>query len=412
MDKKRRVVITGIGVVAPSGIGKEAFWEALKNGKSGIKYVKCENEEKLMCLYAGIIDPWLPNQYFSKKEIHSLSRFSQFGLAACKLAVNDANLSLEQLYKINAYHKGVSLGTTTAGLDFLISQYNISQKTKKIHPYTFFIAVPNACASQIAIFTKSQATCKVFGSACAASTDAIGYGYRLIQQNQADMMFVGGSEAPNISFIINACYHGGVISKKGICRTFDKKRDGMLLGEGAGILILEELQNALDRGANIYCEIVGYGTSCDAYHMVKLIDSGEGINQMFRNAIADANIYPEEVEYINVHGTGTIANDKIETKAIKDVFGEHAYKLAISSIKPMIGHLQGAAGSVEAIATVLALHENIVPPTMNYENFDSECNLDCVPNYARSKEINVAISENFGFGEINSALVFKKYNNS
>jgi 3-oxoacyl-[acyl-carrier-protein] synthase II len=306
----------------------------------------------------------------------------------------------------------VALGTTTSGLEFMLEQYKVFNKNKQdIHPYTFSASVPNACPSIIAILTSSRGPCKVFGSACAAANDAIGYGFNIIRNQKINIMFVGGSETPLHPLIIDACSMGGIVSRKEIIAPFDKNRDGTLLGEGAGILILEELGHALNRGATIYAEVTGYGTTCDAYHIVKLLDTGESLRRAIELALQDARIYPEEVDYINAHGTATVPNDKLETMVIKNTFGKHAYKLAVSSTKSMIGHLQGAAGAVEAIATVLAIAEDTCPPTINYQTPDPECDLDYVPNKSRKKEINVALKTNSGFGGINSVLVFKKFRN-
>jgi len=408
--KEKRVVVTGLGMVAPNGIGKEKFWEAIKSGKSGIKKISKDYEEETLCRSAGVIDGWDPLKFFTEEEAYALVRFSQFGVAGCKLALSDARLSIEELKKENSYNRGVALGTTTSGLEFMLEQYMLFKKNKQaIHPYTFSASVPNACASIIAILTDSRGPCKVFGSACAAANDAIGYGFNLIRNNKIDMMFVGGSETPLHPLVINACCIGGIVSKRGIIAPFDKDRDGTLLGEGAGILVLEESSHALNRGAHIYAEVVGYATTCDAHHLVRLLDSGEGIEKAMEFALKDAHISPEEIDYINAHGTGTIPNDKLETKVIKKVFKKHAYKLAVSSTKSMIGHLQGATGALESIATVLAIDQDLLIPTINYQTPDPECDLDYVPNKARDKEINFALKTNSGFGGINSVLIFKKF---
>ena len=411
----KRCVITGLGVVAPNGIGKEKFWESIKNGNTGIKKISHYDTSHFHVRAAGAITDFNPTDFFSQETVYATVRFSQFAMVATKLGIKDANIRLKDL---NSARVGVSMGTTTGGIEFMLDQHSMYLQEKSfenVHPFVFSKTVLNAGSSMVAIMAQARGPCSTFCSACAASADAIGFGLNSIRRGETDVMLVGGSDASIHPLIMEVCYNGGMISKKvqngeiKVPQPFDKQRDGTVIGEGAAILVLEELEHAKNRGANIYAELVGYSSTCDAHHMVKILASGEEQARAILLALEDANIKPEEIGYINAHGTGTVSNDKIETQVIKSVFAEHASKIPISSTKSMTGHLFGAGAAIEAAICVLALHHGVLPPTINYETPDPECDLDYIPNTARKQAIRYALSNSFGFGGENSVLIFKKY---
>jgi 3-oxoacyl-[acyl-carrier-protein] synthase II len=364
---------------------------------------------------AGEIADFDARSFFSEEMIYSTVRFSQFALAANILALKDANLDIKNA---DSQRIGVSIGTTTGGIGFILDQQAIYIKEKSfknVHPYAFSKTVLNACSSLVAIMNQAKGPCSTFCSACAASSDAIGFGFNSIIKGDTDIMFVGGAESSIHPLMLEACFLGGMISKKAqkldinIPQPFDKNRDGTVIGEGAAILVLEEIEHAKKRNANIYAELAGYGATCDAHHMVRILSTGEESQRAIEVAIQEAGIKPEDIGYINAHGTGTISNDKIETLVIKKVFGEQATKIPISSTKSMTGHLFGAGGAIEAAICALVLKNNILPPTINYQEFDPECDLDYIPNKARDKEVEYTLSNSLGFGGENAALIFKKY---
>ncbi|WP_338781056.1 beta-ketoacyl-ACP synthase II [Metabacillus sp. FJAT-52054] len=410
--EKKRVVVTGLGAVSPLGLDVETTWENAINGVSGIKPLTRVNADDYPAKVAGEITDFDPEQYMDKKEARKMDRFTQYAVAASMMAVKDANLEITDE---NAPRVGVWVGSGIGGMETFETQHRILMEKgpKRVSPFFVPMMIPDMAAGQvsIALGAKGFNACTV--TACATGTNSIGDAYRVIERGDADVMISGGAEAP-----LSQMAFAGFSSSKALStnpdpakasRPFDAERDGFVMGEGAGILVLEELEHALARGAKIYAEIVGYGATGDAYHITAPAPGGEGGVRAMRQAIETANLKPENVDYINAHGTSTPYNDKFETLAIKEVFGDHAKKVAISSTKSMTGHLLGAAGGVEAIFAVLSIKEGIIPPTINLENPDPECDLDYVPNEARKTNVNVALSNSLGFGGHNATILFKKY---
>ncbi|TZE83383.1 beta-ketoacyl-ACP synthase II [Calorimonas adulescens] len=411
--EKKRVVITGMGVITPIGIGLDEYWNALKEGKSGIDYITKFDASEYSTRIAGEVKAFDPVDYIDKKEAKRMDRFTQFAVAATSMAIKDASLDLA---KEDSERIGVILGTGVGGIETLEDQFRVfyEKGPGKVSPFFIPMMIANMAAGQVAIIFGAKGVNETTISACASATNAIGDAFRFIQNGEADIIITGGAEAP-----ITPTAFAGFCSMKAMSthndnpkeasRPFDAERDGFVMGEGAGILILEELTHALRREARIYAEIVGYGLTADAYHITTPAPEGEGAARAMRNALNDAGISPEEVQYINAHGTSTDYNDKFETMAIKTVFKDHAYKLAVSSTKSMTGHLLGAAGGIESVATVLSIYDGFVAPTINYKTPDPECDLDYVPNTGRHIDINYAVKNNFGFGGQNASLIFKKY---
>ncbi len=410
---KRRVVITGLGAITPIGIGKNKFWESLIAGKSGIGQITAFDASSINCHIAGEVKDFEPGDFLDKKEAKRMDRFAQFAVAAAKLAFEDSGIDLE---KENKDRMGTCVGTGIGGVETLHNQYKVlfDRGPDRVSPFFVPMMIANMAAGQISIMfgLKGINTCVV--TACATGTNCIGDSFRIIAHGGADVMVAGGTEAA-----VSPIAVGGFASMKALStrndeperasRPFDKDRDGFVMGEGAGIVILEELEHAVKRGAHIYAEVVGYGSNADAYHVTAPAPEGLQASKCMQLALDDAGITPEKVDYINAHGTSTPMNDLNETLAIKRVFGEHAQKLSISSIKSMTGHLLGAAGGIEAIATALTIENSLIPPTINMENVDEGMDLDYVPNKAREKEVNYALSNSFGFGGHNATLLFKKY---
>jgi 3-oxoacyl-[acyl-carrier-protein] synthase II len=411
---KRRVVVTGLGVVVPNGIGKDEFWEANIKGKSGVRRIKSFDTTDYSSKIAAEIVDFDPFKYMSKAVAKRTDRYAQLGLAAAKLAIEDSRLNIEEE---NKYNIGVCIGTGLGGVLFHEEQM-MEIKIKGPH-YAHPLGVPkispNAVPAQIAIQLGLKGVNLAISTACASSTNAIGQAFDIIRLKRADVVITGGTEAPITPFTFAAYDSLRVLSSKRnnapqeASRPFDKDRDGFILGEGAGILILEELEHARKRKAHIYAEIIGYSTTSGAYHMVIPDPTGDDASRVMKSAIKDANINPEDIDYINAHGTSTQVNDRIETQAIKTVFGKHAYRILISSTKSMIGHLIGAAGAVEAIVCVLVIENSLIPPTINYKYKDPACNLDYVPNEARKQKVNIALSNSFGFGSCNACIVLRRY---
>ena len=409
----RRVVITGLGAVTPIGTGVSDYWNSLLEGKSGVRRIEKFDTEGFSSKIAGEVKDFNPKDFFDAKSIRRMDKSTQFALASAIMAQQDADIDFSQF---DPYRIGVVLGSGIGGMETLDVQFRtlLNKGPQRISPLFIPMMISNILAGQIGMQFKVKGPNMVVTTACASSTHAMGVSYRLIREGEADIIISGGAEAA-----ITPLALAGFCSMKALStrndepekasRPFDKERDGFVMAEGAGILILEELEHAKRRGAKIYAEIIGFGMSADAYHITAPDPEGEGARKAMEFAIADAGIKPEEVDYINAHGTSTPLNDKLETLAIKKLFGEHAYKLAISSNKSMIGHLLGAAGAVEAIATTLTLKEGVIPPTINYESPDPECDLDYVPNEKRVKDVKIALSNSFGFGGHNASLVFKKY---
>lgn len=409
---KKRVAITGIGVVSPIGIGIENFWNSIKEGKSGIDTVTKIDITNLPTKVAAEIKDFDPNEFIDKKEARRMDKFTQYAMAAAKMAINKSGLDMEKLDK---YRAGVIIGSGVGGIETLEEQHNvlINKGPGRISPFFIPMMISNMASGRIAIEYGLKGFNECVVTACATSNNAIGDAFKVIQRGDADVIITGGSEAAitPLSFA-GFCSMGAMSANpdpKTACRPFDAERDGFVMGEGSAILILEELEHALSRGAEIVAEIVGYGCTCDAYHITAVAPGGEGGARCMRLALQDAGISPEEVGYINAHGTSTPINDPNETAAIKTAFGDHAYKLAVSSTKSMTGHLLGAAGAIEAVATAMALKEGFLPPTINYKTPDPECDLDYVPNTGRKADLKYAISNALGFGGHNATIVFKKY---
>ena len=412
---KRRVVVTGVGPITPIGTGKDIFWENLTAGKSGIGEITQFDATDFTVRIAGEVKDFDFAQYGDKKEGKRMDRVTQFAVAAAKLALEDSKLDLE---KIEPLRCGVCVGTGIGGIHtFLEQSLKYGDKgPSKISPFFIPMEIPNMPAGQIGIAYGFKGPNTAIVTACATGTNCIGDAFRTIQYGDADVMLAGGTEAAISPIAIAGFANMKALStnndnpQQASC-PFDKKRDGFVMGEGAGVLVLEELEHAKARGAHIYAEMVGYGLNCDAYHITAPDPSGETPAACLAAAVKDAGLKPEDIDYINAHGTSTHRNDLGETIAIKKVFGEHAYKMAISSNKSMIGHLLGAAGGVEAIATVLTIENGVISPTINYQDPDTEegLDLDYVPNVARKADVRAALSNNLGFGGHNACIIFKKY---
>lgn len=414
---KRRVVITGVGPITPIGIGKDEFWGNLIAGKSGIGLITQfdASDPGFTTKIAGEVKDFDFANYGDKKEGKRMDRVTQFAVAAAKLAVEDAELDLERIDPVRA---GVCVGSGIGGIHtFLEQSLKYGEKGPgKISPFFIPMEIPNMPAGQISIALGFKGPNTAIITACATGTNCIGDALRTIQYGDADIMIAGGTEAAVSPVAIAGFGNMKALStnnehpEKASC-PFDKKRDGFVMGEGAGVVVMEELEHALARGAHIYAEVVGFGMNADAYHITAPDPSGEMPALCMQQAIDDAGMKPEDVDYINAHGTSTHRNDLNETLAAKKVFGDHAYKMTISSNKSMTGHLLGAAGGVEAIATVMTIENGIIPPTINYEDPDLEegLDLDYVPNVARKAEVRAALSNNFGFGGHNATILFKKY---
>jgi len=411
---ENRVVVTGLGVLSPVGIGKEKFWSALTSGTNGIKKISLFDAAEYTSQIAGEVTDFDPAQFIDKKEIKRMDRYTQFALAATKLAVDDAKLDVE---KIDGERAGVFVGTGIGGMSTLHNQYEklFAKGPSRISPFFIPMMIANMAAGNIAIAYKLRGPCECIVTACASGTNAIGDAFRTIQRGETDIMFAGGTEAA-----ISPAGVAGFAQMKALCsdhnddpahasRPFDKNRSGFVMGEGAGIIVLESLEHAVNRGAHIYAEIVGYGRNDDAYHITTPAPGGKTQAKCMKLALDDAGLAPEEIDYVNAHGTSTHFNDQSETEAIKILFGEHAYKLAVSSTKSMTGHMLGAAGGIEAVATVLSIETGVIHPTINYETPDEGLDLNYVPNVAQNRTVNAAISNSFGFGGHNACVAFKKF---
>jgi len=418
MFKKRRVVLTGLGVVSPIGSSLEEFWKSLLEGKSGVKRLQCFDPSHFSSKIAAEVKNFDPSGYLSPKEMKRMDRFVQFAVVAAKKAMEDSGIDLSKEDKTRI---GVLVGSGIGGLHTVETEHKQyialgeEKGPSRISPFLIPMLIVNMATGQISITLGLKGPSSAVATACATSNHAIGDAFRIIQRGEADAMVCGGSEAA-----ITHMGFGGFCALKALstgyndepekaCRPFDKNRDGFIMGEGAGVIMLEEAERAVKRGARIYCEIVGYGMSGDAYHMTAPDPEGDGGIRCMISSIKDGGLKPEDVDYVNAHGTSTFYNDKIETLALKKVFGTHASKLAISSTKSVTGHLLGAAGGIELIATALAIKEGVIPPTINYETPDPACDLDYVPNKPRAAKINVAMSNALGFGGHNSTLVVKRY---
>ncbi len=412
MKLLRRVVITGAGVVSPIGIGVEEFWQGLKEGKNGIDRITSFDPSNYDSQIAGEVRDFDPSLYFERKEIKRLDRVIQFAYVASELAMKDAGLEPDSL---EPERFGVCIGSGQGGIITSFNQIKVllDRGPSRISPFFIPMMIVNMSGAYVAIKYNAKGPNYAVVSACASAAHSIGEAFEIIRRGDADVMLAGGTEAAVTPIGVAGFCAMKALSVRNdepskASRPFDKLRDGFVMGEGAGVIVLEEMERAKARGAKIYAELVGYAANCDAYHITAPPPDGEGAVRAMLKALEKAEISPDEVDYINAHGTSTPLNDKTETMAIKKVFGERAYKIPISSTKSMIGHLLGAAASVEVIATLLALYEGVVHPTINYEVPDPECDLDYVPNEAREMDVKVAIKNSFGFGGHNAVLVLRK----
>lgn len=410
---KKRVVITGLGMISPIGIGKTEFWNSLLEGKSGISHITRFDTEGYSTTIAGEVKDFVPEDYIDKKEAKKMDRFTQYAVAASKLAIKDADIDLE---KIEKERFGVIIGSGIGGLETFEEQHVklLEKGPKRVSPFFIPMMIGNMAAGQISIMLNAKGVNETIVTACASSTNAIGDAFKVIQRGDGDIVITGGTEASITPMALAGFSAMRALSTNNsnpskASKPFDKNRDGFVMGEGAGMIILEELQHALERGAKIYGEIIGYGSTADAYHITTPSDRGEGAARAIQMALNDAKILPEDVDYINAHGTSTSYNDMLETAAIKEVFKEHAYKLKISSTKSMTGHLLGAAGGIEACVCSLTIANGYIPPTINYETYDEYCDLNYVPNKGIFEEVSVTISNSFGFGGHNASIIIKKF---
>ena len=408
----RRVVVTGIGCVCPLGNSVSESWEKLVKGVSGIGPITRFDATGISSRIAGEVKDFDGSRYFDKKELKRTDLFLQYAVAAAEEAIKDSGLDLDS---INRDEVGVLIGSGIGGLQTIQQNCEIlaTKGPRRLSPFFIPMAIINMASAMVAMRYGFRGPQNAVVTACATGTNAIGDAFKIIQRGDAPVVIAGGAEAAICKLGVAGFAVMRALSTRNdepekASRPFDRDRDGFVIGEGAGVLVLEDYEHAKRRGAKIYAEIIGYGMSSDAFHITMPDETGEGAALAMLRALKDAGVSPEEVDYINAHGTSTPLNDKTETLAIKKVFGDHAYKLWISSNKSMIGHLLGAAGAVEAIFTVKSIQEGIVPPTINYENPDPECDLDYVPNQAREKKIEVALSNSFGFGGVNACLVFRK----
>ena len=411
--EKRRVVITGMGVISPIGIGKEVFFENLKEGKSGIDFINRFDASQLPTKIAAEVKDFEPTLYLNKKEARRMDRYAQFAVAASKMAIDDSGIALD---RIDENRMGVCIGSGIGGIETFEKQYKImiEKGPARISPFFIPMMISNIGAGQISMTLNAKGPNMTIVTACASGTNALGESFRIIERNDADIMITGGTEASITPIAVAGFCSMKALSTRNdeptkACRPFDKDRDGFIMGEGAGVLILEELNHAKERGAIIYGEIVGYGSTADAYHVTAPAPEGEGAFKAMEMALKDARVKPEQISYINAHGTSTILNDRFETMAIKRLFGDYAYKIAVSSTKSMTGHLLGAAGAVEAIASLMSINTGIIPPTINYTTMDEDCDLDYVPNKYRERQVEFAMSNSLGFGGHNASILLKKY---
>jgi 3-oxoacyl-[acyl-carrier-protein] synthase II len=412
-NNRRRVVVTGIGLVSPVGVGIEENWSNLISGKSGVGLITRFDSTGFATHIAGEVKNFHPEEFINKKELRKMDPFLQFALGAAHYAMEDANLEIEPEISSRV---GVVMGCGLGGLQTIEDSHKLMLESgpKKISPFFIPMIISNMAPGLISIYHGAKGPNLSIQTACAAGTHAIGNAYHLIRDGFSEAMITGGVESTITSLAIAGFGAMRALSTRNddperASRPFDKERDGFILSEGSGVLILEDLNFALARGAKIYAEIIGFGASGDAHHMAAPAPDGEGAARCMQAAVDDAGIKPSDVNYINAHGTSTDLNDKYETQAIKTVFGDHAYGMAVSSTKSMTGHLLGAAGGVEAAYTVLTIYNQLMPPTINYEFPDPDCDLDYVPNVARKAQIEVALSNSFGFGGTNGTLVFKRW---
>jgi 3-oxoacyl-[acyl-carrier-protein] synthase II len=409
--RKRRVVVTGLGLITPLGTGVEKTWNALCAGKSGIRRITKFDPSGHACQIAGEVTDFDPADYIEKKEIKKMDTFIHYAVAASQMAVDDAGFKVTPE---NADGVGVYIGSGIGGLPAIEAFHKVllEKGPDRVSPFFIPMVIINLASGQVSMRLGARGPNSCAVTACATGNHCIGDAFRLIERGDADVMVAGGAEAAITPLCVAGFASARALSTRNdqperASRPFDKERDGFVLGEGAGVLVLEELELARRRGARIYVEIVGYGMTADAYHITAPPEDGHGAVRCMRRALEDAALSPDAIEYVNAHATSTMA-DRIETSAVKQVFGDHARRLAVSSTKSMTGHLLGAAGGVEAVFSVLAIHRGILPPTINQEVPDPECDLDYVPNVARRAEVHTVLSNSFGFGGVNACLIFSR----
>ncbi|TCN26008.1 beta-ketoacyl-ACP synthase II [Mesobacillus foraminis] len=412
---KKRVVVTGIGAVTPSGNDALTTWENIKNGVSGIGALTKFDTERYNVRLAGEVKDFAPEKYMDAKEAKRMGRFTQFAVAASRMAISDAEVKVGET--VSPESIGVWIGSGIGGLGEFEDQHKrfMDKGPRRVNPFTIPMFIPDMASGRVSIELGAKGINNCSVTACASGANSIGDAFRVIQNGDADIMISGGTEAAITEMTVAGFTNMTALSTNPdpatASRPFDQNRDGFVIAEGAGILILEELEHALKRGAKIYGEMVGYGATGDAHHITAPAPQGEGAQRAMSLALNDAGLEPSTVDYINAHGTSTPYNDLYETQAIKEIFGEHAYKLSISSTKSMTGHMLGAAGAVEAMLSLLAIKEGIMPPTINYETPDPELDLDYIPNTSKEGQVDVVLSNSLGFGGHNVSLIFKKYTN-
>ncbi len=411
--EKRRIVVTGVGLITPLGIGVEETWKGLIEGRSGIRRITHFDSSAFATQIAGEVDGFKPEDYMETKEVKKMDRFIHFAIAASDMAIKDSGLKITGG---DAEKVGVIIGSGIGGLPAIEHYHSVllEKGPRRITPFFIPMLIINLAAGQVSMKFGAKGPNSAVATACATGSHAIGDAFKIIQRGDAEAMIAGGSEA-----VITPLGIGGFNAMKALStrnnepekasRPFDKDRDGFVMGEGSGIMILESLDSARSRGAKIYAEVVGYGMTADAYHMTSPAPEGEGAARCMAIALKDGGIKPSDVDYINAHGTSTKYGDELESMAVKNVFKDHAYRVAVSSTKSMTGHLLGAAGGVEAVINVLCMRDNIVPPTINLDNPDPQCDLDYVPHKARKMEVNCVMSNSFGFGGTNACLIFKRF---
>ena len=411
--KERRVVVTGLGMISPLGIGNDPTWEGLIAGRSGVVTITKFDATDYACRIAGEVPGFAPEDWIEKKEIKKSDTFVHYAIAASQLALDDSKLPLDSIDHDRA---GVIIASGIGGFPLIQETHEILLKRgpSRISPFFIVGTIVNLAAGQVSIRFGLRGPSSAPATACAAGAHAIGDAMKIIERDEADVMFAGGTEA-----VVSPLAVGGFAAMRALStrndepqrasRPWDAQRDGFVMGEGAGVLILEEREHAIRRGAHIYCELTGYGMSSDAHHISAPAEDGNGMIRVMTRALKDAGLQPSDIGYINAHGTSTPVGDKTETVAIKTLFGEHAWKVAISSTKSMTGHLLGAAGGLEAAIAVKAIAEGVLPPTINYENPDPECDLDYVPNTARRVQVRHVMSNSFGFGGTNATLIFSAH---
>jgi 3-oxoacyl-[acyl-carrier-protein] synthase II len=409
---KRRVVVTGIGMISPLGIGNEPTWQGLIEGRSGIDHITTFDASAFACRIAGEVRGFQPETWIEKKEIKKSDTFIHYAVVSSQMAADDSGLDFS---KVDGERAGVIIGSGIGGLPLIEEMHKkmTERGPSRISPFFIPGLIVNLAAGQVSIRFGLKGPSSAPATACATGAHAIGDAMKIIQRDEAEVMFAGGSEA-----VITPLAVGGFAAMRALStrnddpqhasRPWDLNRDGFVMGEGAGVLVLEEREHAIGRGARIYCEVTGYGMSSDAYHITSPAEDGSGMIRVMQRALKDAGLQPTDIQYINAHGTSTQVGDKTETVAIKSLFGEYAYKVAISSTKSMTGHLLGAAGGLEAGIAVKSLQTGIIPPTINYETPDPECDLDYVPNQARQAKLQHVLSNSFGFGGTNATLIFSR----